>query len=108
MIYTIISSYPIWKKEEPRQTSRNVGVLKPGDIIQSTEIKNGWVKTQGAWFYSIDKNGNSIISADIKKVNKSVDKILGRVYYDREDPVIIQMQTTFLINKHPALRMVLR
>ena len=89
MIYTIISSYPIWKKEEPRQTSRNVGVLKPGDIIQSTEIKNGWVKTQGAWFYSIDKNGNSIISADIKKVNKSVDKILGRVYYDREDPVNI-------------------
>lgn len=87
MIYTIISSYPVWKKEEPYQTSRNVGVLKPGDIIQSTQIKDGWVNTQGGWFYSLDKEGNSIISSNIKNINRSVDKILGRVYYDNQaDP----------------------
>lgn len=85
MIYTLISNTPVWKKEEPNKQSRNIGVIKPGDIIQSNIEKDGWLKISGGWVYSLNRNGESIFTSNIESLSKLREPVKNNIYFDDEN-----------------------
>lgn len=91
MIYILESTSPVWKKESPDATSRSIGIVRPGELISSTESYGTWFKITGGWVNSVDSKGTSLFSSDHKHVTRSSVSLSSvpkhrRVFYDEEAP----------------------
>lgn len=88
MIYILESYTPIWKKEKPDAKSRSVGIVRPGELVPSTEMSGTWIKTTGGWVNTVDSKGKPILISDHKHVTRSSVKLdsvpkMNRVFYDQ-------------------------
>ena len=91
MLYILKNDKPIWIKLNPSINSRNLGIIKPGDVVSLETITNdGWHKIQNGYVYGLDSKGNPLFDSDVSSVinteivTKSSEKIRGR-YYDGDN-----------------------
>ena len=90
MIYILESVKPKWKKAKPDKTSRNIGIISPGQLVSCNNIVNGWMQIEDGWVYSLDSSGKSLFSTNIKHTSKSSAELDSvpydkRVFYDEEE-----------------------
>ena len=72
MLYISISKSPVWKRIDPIEDARPIGVVKPGDIIDvKSTNKDGWFVLNRGFVYSKDSDGNDIFSKNIQKYRVS-------------------------------------
>ena len=72
MIYILESVRPVWKKDNPNKGARNIGLIMPGQLVYSKTIqKDGWMRVDKGWVYTLDDEGKSKFNSNIKHVSKS-------------------------------------
>ena len=90
MLYVLKHDKPLWIKQTPSIHSRNIGLVKPGDIVSIANEKDGWYHILNGYVYGLDKNGKSLFDSSIQstsysdKVRKSPPKLRGR-FFDRDE-----------------------
>lgn len=90
MLYVLKHDKPLWIKQTPSIHSRNIGLVKPGDIVSIADEKDGWYHILNGYVYGLDKNGKSLFDSSIQstsysdKVRKSPPKLRGR-FFDRDE-----------------------
>lgn len=70
MIYILENTAPIWIKSKPDKTSKSVGVIKPGDLVSSIEIKNDWLKIAKGWVPLYNSEGRTLFISNTKHTEK--------------------------------------
>lgn len=93
MLYVLKHTKPLWIKKTPDIHSRNIGLIKPGDIVSINEVtEEGWYQILNGYVYGLDKKGNSLFDSSIQtvsyndKVRKNPPKVRGR-FYDRDNDI---------------------
>ena len=90
MLYVLKHDKPLWIKQAPSIRSRNIGLIKPGDIVSISDEKDGWYHILNGYVYGLDKNKKSLFDSSIQstsysdKVRKIPPKIRGR-FFDRDE-----------------------
>ena len=92
MLYILKNDKPLWIKLNPNFNSRNIGIIKPGDLVSIDQITDdGWYKVLGGYVYGLDNKKNSLFETNINsvtssdKLSKLPPKIRSR-YYAGEVP----------------------
>lgn len=86
MLYVLKHIKPLWIKQSPDINSRNIGIIKPGDLVSITEEKNGWYRVLNGYVYALDRDGSLLFDSNIQSTSESdvvrsvEPKIRGRFY----------------------------
>ena len=80
----------MWIKQSPSRSARNIGLIKPGDVVSILDENNGWYHILNGYVYGLDSKGKSLFDSSIQTasyndiVTDNPAKIRGR-FYDRDD-----------------------
>ena len=83
MKYRVISTSPIWVKSSPSATGKNIGVLYPDTVVESTNTSGTWIQVQDGWVNTKSLDGEYTYlettdeNTDVSAVNISVGDVVA-------------------------------
>lgn len=70
MIYILTNQSPLWLKQTPEKSSKNIGVIKPGDIFTVTNEIDDWYQIKTGYLYKYNSDGELVADSNISKVSQ--------------------------------------
>lgn len=74
MVYILTNKSPLWLKKSPNKESKNIGVIKPGELFTVNNEINDWYQIKTGYLYKFNSDGDPVADNDINKISHYNDK----------------------------------